>query len=215
MGGLGGEERAEAFDGFAAVRDGEFLVAGEFGEGGVRVVAEEEWVVAEACGAAWGVEYGAVGVCIEGDLGASDVGDWRRGRAGRAGGVVELCGGAECGRFEGGLDVGGRDDDEAKCASEVCGALCGGRLCECANEFSVVGGGAVGVGVDVGWECGVARAVDAWGTLERVDREAGVVGDGVLCECGGECAGFDAGVFDEGGAVFVDVECDGGGRNLN
>ena len=145
------------------------MVAGEFGECGVRVVAEEERVVAEAGGAAWGVEDGAVGVCFEGDFGASDVGDWRRGRAGGAGGVVEGCGGAECGRFEGGLDVGGCDDDEAKCACEVSGALCGGRLCECANGFSVVGGGAVGVGVDVGWECGVARAVDARGALECVD----------------------------------------------
>ena len=32
------------------------MVAGEFGECGVRVVAEEERVVAEAGGAAWGVE---------------------------------------------------------------------------------------------------------------------------------------------------------------
>ena len=77
------------------------------------------------------------------------------------------------------------------------GALSLGNVGERANEFSIVGGGAVGIVVDVGGKGGIAGAVNSRGAVEGVDGEAGVVGDGVLTERRGKGSRFDACVFDE------------------
>ena len=107
------EEIAQAFDSFSSVRYFEFLVARQFGEGRVRFVAEEERIVAEAAGAARGVEYCAEGVRLEGDFGA-----FEGGAGGGCGAwgvvfVVELRGIAQLWRIADGEQIGVFDDDEA------------------------------------------------------------------------------------------------------
>ncbi len=164
-----------------AVADGALLWGGELGEGHLGVGIDEEGVVSEALMAARGRSDVAVAFAAE-----------------EGGVVVEAVGGEEVAEARGEGAVG---EDEGEDADEASAALVGGvgvEVAEALKEEGVV----LFVG---GVGASEAGAVDAGGTVEGVDDEAGVVGEGgkARSERGGACL-FE-GVSAEVGGIFDDV----------
>ena len=169
------EMREHGGDGAAAVVEGEAVGGGKFGHGAAEVGKEEEWVVAEAAGAARDGEDEALDRAFGGveDFAIAGEGE----RAAVTGLAAGFGDGGECG--------------------EECGVV--------AIVWIFVGAGAGCGGDREGWLLvgGEAGAADAGCAVEGGDFEAGVVGeDEEVGGAEGVVDGFEAGVEFEGGFVL-------------